>query len=53
MLRIVEYSLLAVSLLVVIGLIMSGSRSDSESPGGQPPALAGDGPEAQEPGKAQ
>lgn len=30
MLRIVEYGLLAVSLLVVIGLIVSGSRSDSE-----------------------
>jgi len=51
MLKIVEYGLLAVSLLVVIGLIVSGSRSDSESTGKQPPALTNDGPDAQEPGK--
>ncbi|HUY81650.1 MAG TPA: hypothetical protein VMU92_07995 [Acidobacteriaceae bacterium] len=31
MLKIIEYSLLTVSLLVVIGLIMSSSRSGSES----------------------
>ena len=32
MLRIIEYGLLAVTLLVVIGLIVSGSRSTSGSP---------------------
>jgi hypothetical protein len=31
MLKIIEYGLLAVSLLVVIGLIVSGSRSRSRS----------------------
>lgn len=32
MLKIIEYGLLAVSLLVVIGLIVSGSRSRSGPP---------------------
>jgi hypothetical protein len=52
MLKIIEYSLLAVSLLVVIGLIVSGSRGDSESSGKQPPALPSDAPEAQDPEKS-
>lgn len=50
MLKIIEFSLLAVSLLVVIGLIVSGSRTDSDS--AKPPALTRDHSEAQEPGKA-
>jgi hypothetical protein len=51
MLRIVEYTLLAVSLLVVLGLIVSGSKNSSDSSGAQPPTLD-DGPDAQEHGKA-
>lgn len=52
MLKVVEYTLLAVSLLVVIGLIVSGSRSNSDSSGTQPPANDGtNGSEAHEPGK--
>jgi hypothetical protein len=50
MLKIIECSLLAVSLLVVIGLIVSGSRNSSDP--SQPPALASDNPDAHEPGKA-
>jgi hypothetical protein len=46
MLKIVEYGLLAVSLLVVLGLILSGSRGHSDS-GSQ-----SDHSDAQEPGKA-
>jgi hypothetical protein len=48
MLKIVEYGLLAVSLLVVVGLIVSGSRSGSESS-----ELTSDNSEAQEPGKTR
>ncbi len=51
MLKIVEYSLLAVSLLVVIGLIVSGSRSDSESTETPMQTFTGDAPEARQPGK--
>jgi hypothetical protein len=51
MLKIVEYGLLAVSLLVIIGLIVSGSRSGSESSSAQSPALAGEKSDASEPGK--
>ncbi len=51
MLKIVEYGLLAVSLLVVIGLIVSGSRNNPESQSAQQPELANDTPKAQEPGK--
>jgi hypothetical protein len=51
MLRIVEYTLLAVSLLVVIGLIVSGSSNNPNSSGPQPPSLDDPGPKAQEPGK--
>jgi hypothetical protein len=53
MLKVVEYTLLAVSLLVVIGLIVNGSSNSSDS-GAQPPSLTNDGPngsEAHEPGK--
>lgn len=50
MLKIVEYGLLAVSLLVVIGLIVSGSRTSPESQPVQP-ELASDHPDAHEPGK--
>lgn len=50
MLKIVEYGLLAVSLLVVIGLIVSGSGNNQES-SAQQPELANDQPEAREPGK--
>lgn len=51
MLKIVEYSLLAVSLLVVIGLIVSGSRGSesAETPG---PILTADNSEAHKPGKS-
>jgi hypothetical protein len=49
MLRIIEYGLLAVSLLVVIGLIVSGSRSRAGST--TPSAGLDDDPEAQEQGK--
>jgi hypothetical protein len=49
MLKIVELSLLAVSLLVVIGLIVSGSRSGTQP--STPPSLANENPEAQEHGK--
>jgi hypothetical protein len=51
MLKLIEYSLLAVSLLVVVGLIVSGSRNSSESSSTQPPALASDGSDTQEQGK--
>jgi len=51
MLKIVEYGLLAVSLLVVIGLIVSGSRNGPESHPAQQPELANDSPKAEEPGK--
>jgi hypothetical protein len=47
MLKVVEYTLLAVSLLVVLGLIVNGSHNSRDSSGNQPP----DGSEAQEPGK--
>jgi hypothetical protein len=50
MLRIIEYGLLAVSLLVVIGLIVSGSRCGSEGTG-TPTGGLDEGPEAHEPGK--
>jgi len=52
MLKVVEYSLLAVSLLVVIGLIVSGSRSNVESSGKDDPAITKDAPEAHQPGKS-
>lgn len=49
MLRIIEYTLLAVSLLVVIGLIVSNARS---GPGNHSAHRSGlDEDEAQEPGK--
>ena len=51
MLKIVEFTLLAVSLLVVIGLIVSGTRSgmgDSDSP---THSLDNPSPEVHEPGK--
>jgi len=50
MLTIIEYSLLAVSLLVVIGLIVSGTRSgpDSTDTGG---SMLTDSSEAHESGK--
>jgi hypothetical protein len=49
MLRIIEYTLLAVSLLVVIGLIVSNARS---GPGASVSHRTGlDEDEAQEPGK--
>lgn len=51
MLKIIEYSLLVVSLLVVLGLIISGSRSDAGSSSSQDTALPNDGSEAHEPGK--
>ena len=51
MLRIVEYTLLAVSLLVVIGLIISGSRKNFDSGRPEPPALGDDNSEAHGPGK--
>lgn len=51
MLKIIEFGLLAVSLLVVIGLIVSGTRGASSSSDTQPPPLANGGPEAHEPGK--
>jgi hypothetical protein len=50
MLRIIEYGLLAVSLLVVIGLIVSGSRSGSEG-AATPSGGLDDTPEAHEPSK--
>ena len=53
MLKIVEYGLLAVSLLVVVGLIVSGSRSSSESSRTEPATLTGDSGETQDPGKAR
>jgi hypothetical protein len=49
MLKIIEYGLLAVSLLVVVGLIVSGSRKGVDSTGAQRSGLDKD--EAQEPGK--
>jgi uncharacterized membrane protein len=52
MLKIIEFTLLAVSLLVVIGLIVSGTRTglgDSDSP---THSLDNSGPEAHEPGKS-
>lgn len=51
MLRIIEFSLLAVSLLVIAGLILSGSRSTPRSSEAQPPALANDDSETGKPGK--
>lgn len=51
MLRIIEYGLLAVSLLVVIGLIVSGSRKPSDSGRIEPTALGDDNSGAHEPGK--
>lgn len=51
MLKVVEYTLLAVSLLVVLGLIVSGSHNTTDSSGTQPPGLIDDGSKAQEPGK--
>ncbi|MGC2163574.1 MAG: hypothetical protein WA634_16825 [Silvibacterium sp.] len=53
MLRIIEFSLLAVSLLVVVGLIVSGSRNSSESSATEPPPLREDAHPVQEPGKAR
>lgn len=52
MLKLIEYSLLAVSLLVVIGLIMSGSRGSSESSPTQTSTLPKDNSEATGPGKS-
>ncbi|HTW45455.1 MAG TPA: hypothetical protein VMD58_07915 [Acidobacteriaceae bacterium] len=52
MLKIIEYSLLAVSLLVVIGLIVSGSRSTSDASTAQNNALPKEDSEAHEPGKS-
>jgi hypothetical protein len=49
MLRIIEFGLLAVSLLVVIGLIVSGSRSRANST--TPSGGLDDEPDTQEPGK--
>lgn len=51
MLKVVEYTLLAVSLLVVLGLIVSGSHNTPDSSGAQPSGLSDGGSEAQEPGK--
>lgn len=51
MLRIIEFSLLAVSLLVVLGLIVSGSRRGSEASATQPPRLGDDTPETPGRGK--
>lgn len=51
MLRIIEYSLLAVSLLVVIGLIVSGSRKNTDSGHIKPPTLDDDSSGAHERGK--
>jgi hypothetical protein len=51
MLRLIEYSLLAVSLLVVVGLIVSGSRRSPESSATQPPRLGDDTPETPGRGK--
>ncbi|HTV07060.1 MAG TPA: hypothetical protein VME86_16950 [Acidobacteriaceae bacterium] len=51
MLKIIEYSLLAVSLLVVIGLVMSGSRGGPESSSKQDQAPPKDNSEAHDPGK--
>lgn len=50
MLRIIEYGLLAVSLLVVIGLIVTGSRCGSEGTG-TPTGGLDDGSEGRGPGK--
>lgn len=52
MLKIIEYSLLAVSLLVVIGLVVSGSRSGSKSAPPEDSTLPKDNPEAHQPGKS-
>lgn len=51
MLKLIEYSLLAVSLLVVIGLIMSGPRSGRESSSTSDPALPEESADARDPGK--
>jgi hypothetical protein len=52
MLKIIEYSLLAVSLLVVIGLVMNNTRSNSDSPSTHDPALPKESSEAHESGKS-
>jgi len=54
MLKIIEYGLLVVSLLVVIGLIMTGPHSSQDapvSPAAPDPALLKDNPDASKPGK--
>jgi hypothetical protein len=52
MLKIIEYSLLAVSLLVVVGLIVSGSHGSSDPTSAQAGALSRDRSDPQESGKA-
>ena len=51
MLKVIEITLLAVSLLVVAGLIVSNSRSTPAPSDTQPPALPNDASEAPDPGK--
>ena len=41
MLRLMEYGLLAVSLLVVLGLILRGPREDAAKPGESPESEKG------------
>lgn len=53
MLKIIEFSLLAVSLLVVAGLIVSGSRNTPESSGAEAPALDEDAKATREPGETR
>lgn len=52
MLRVIEYTLLGVSLLVVIGLIVGGSRSKTDASATPPSALPGETDEAPQPGKS-
>jgi hypothetical protein len=49
MLKLVEFGLLAVSLVVIVGLIVSGARNEKSSNAIE---LAEDAAKAQEPGKA-
>ena len=52
MLKIIEFSLLAVSLLVVIGLIVSNTRGAPDSSSTQDSAPPNEGSEAHGPGKS-
>lgn len=52
MLRAIEYTLMGASLLVVIGLIVGGSRSAPKSGDALPPTPDGDHSGAHEPGES-